>query len=793
MEEYSQDGTVAGLFTPEPNSAALVFLRRLIGCTFDKIWTPGGSSAGDLAGGSCSDVNDVLAQLVAVINWGMLAVIAVVATYLIFASLKDTANDGELGGRSMNPSWTLVMAALAAILCFPAFNGFSALQIGTMQVAVWSTGFGDNAWRVASDKMANANTVNASFQSMRQDGWFFSEPSSETALRQQLAAALQARVEGELCARLISKGVQNMATTGDTSITSTMSPEQDTAGSQYGSRIVQRTLYYKGGAALNESAGMCGSVTVSYIGKVLNPEPVSFGATLTPGNVTGQNAIAQTAGEFRVNAARATAQTFLSQIDSQAKQLANSLFDTSSTGPRAWGPAQVQQIAQAVDTVIANTKKAGEDQLKNAPQALREQTAKAMTGQHNNGWFFAVLYQRILVNATTVLSDLGNGGFRAASVPVERDFPAAWGCRSMFTWATGRFNCSDELQTYFREYSTELAALDQLNPAFVNAGAGTIALGGNTAGMGAVEGGDPGMLARWINNVLRSLVRANEQSGEGWSDPIPQMQQTGNEMFMYGSAILGVGGAGKAATAIPNPAAKAFGAIAGYLGDVLSPLAWGFIGIGFVLSVVVPFMPMVYFFLAALSWLVLVVQAIITAPFWLMQMFYANRSGGIGGTGLARALTVLLAVLIRPPLIIVGLVFCMYLMRVGLDYLNILTFNALSVLGASTSSLSAAIGNIAMALGGFLIYLAMCVSLVGICCGLIDGVADWVMEQVERGASSLAGSMSRTAEAMLGGSTAVAAGPAAIASGRAAIAATNPKNRELLQKLREIRDGRKNR
>ncbi|MCB1468381.1 MAG: DotA/TraY family protein [Rhizobiaceae bacterium] len=765
IEGASPDGTVAGLFTPEPNSAALVFLRRLIGCTFDKIWTPGGGAGG---GGSCNDVNDVLAQLVAVINWGMLAVIAVVATYLIFASLKDTANDGELGGRSMNPSWTLVMAALAAILCFPAFNGFSALQIGTMQVAVWSTGFGDSAWRVASDKMANANSVNASFQSMRTDGLFYAEPSSEAALRQQLAVALQARVEGELCARLLAKGVQNMATTGDTSITSTMSPEQDTYGSQYGSRIVQRTLYYKGGAALNESAGMCGSVTVSYIGKAFDESVGGLSGITVPGNAAGQAEIAKTAAEYRVKAASATAQTFLAQIDSQAKTLANSLFDASSTGPRAWGPAQVQQIAQAVNTVIGNTKKAGEDQLKNAPQALRESAAKAMTGQHDNGWFFAILYQRILVNATTVLSDLGNGGFRVASVPVERDFPAAWGCRSMFTWATGRFNCSDELQTYFREYSTELAALDQLKPAFTNAGAGTIGIGTNTSGMGAVEGGDPGMLARWVNNVLRSLVRANEQSGEGWSDPIPQMQATGNEMLMYGTGVLAIAGAGGVAANLPNPVT----ALLGELASMVAPLGWGLVAIGFVLSVVVPFMPLVYFFLAALSWLTLVVQTIITAPFWLMQMFYANRSGGIGSTSLARALTVLLAVLIRPALIIVGLVFCMYLMRVGLDYLNILTFNALSVLGASTSSLSSSIGNVAMAFGGFMIYLSMCVTLVAICCSLIDGVGDWVMEQVERGASHVFGSDAKhRTEGILGNPAAIAAAGIALRS-RGSLAGT---------------------
>ena len=87
------------------------------------------------------------------------------------------------------------------------------------------------------------------------------------------------------------------------------------------------------------------------------------------------------------------------------------------------------------------------------------------------------------------------------------------------------------------------------------------------------------------------------------------------------------------------------------------------VAIGFLLAVVVPYMPLIYFFLAALSWLILAVQTIITAPFWLMQMFYPNRQGGLQGTSIARALMVLLALLVRPALIIIGLIFCMMLMR----------------------------------------------------------------------------------------------------------------------------------
>ena len=53
---------ITELFTPEDYSAGLVFLRRILGCTFDYLWVPGGQSAP--SGGTCDNTNDILAQLV---------------------------------------------------------------------------------------------------------------------------------------------------------------------------------------------------------------------------------------------------------------------------------------------------------------------------------------------------------------------------------------------------------------------------------------------------------------------------------------------------------------------------------------------------------------------------------------------------------------------------------------------------------------------------------------------------------------------------------------------------------
>lgn len=729
IEGVSPDGTVAGLFTPENNSAALIYLRRLIGCTFDYIWTPGGSSGS--GGGACNDVNDVLAQLVAVINWGMLAVIAAVATYLIFASLKDTANDGELGGRSKNPSWTLVMAGLAAILVFPAFNGFSTLQMATMQVAVWASGFGDNTWRVVGDKMANANATAATFKTLGAPT-MFSDPANELVLRQQIAEALRTRVEGELCANMVAKGASDMATPGIDGSNAL----QAVVGSNENGRIIQQTLYYQGVKQLNSSAGMCGSVSVAYTAPTSESAAFWTQVNIFGPNPSEQAKIIATASKYRMAAAQAAATTLLTNIQTEASKLYSELFPANA--PREFGPMQVDAINRAVRDVIAKTKEAGAKALTDAPNELSAATAGALKGNHDNGWFYAILYQQMLVRGSSAMHDLGNAGLHLTSVPADRDFGSVWGCRSVLNWGGRR--CGDIEEVYFRAYSADLAALDRLTGAFTNAAAGTSGLGTNPSAPGMAEMGDPGGLAVLVTKFFNWL-RPETASDAAWRNPIPEIVASGNTLMNAGTAVL----AGSAVASVGGDffSKTIAGKLFSTLGELTSPVGWGLWLLGAALAIAVPWIPIIYFFLAALSWLVMVVQTIIAAPFWLMQMFYANRSGGLAGTGLEKALVALLAVLIRPALIIVGLVFCMYLMHVGLDFLNAITAGTVALFGVSSDSFGSSVNNVMWAIAGFGIYVSAILTMVAICCQLIDGVGDMVLEAVERGASHLFSSDAR--------------------------------------------------
>lgn len=754
---------VTQLFTPEDNSAALVLLRRLLGCTFDYIWKPGGTE-GALSGGSCDNTNDILALVITTINTAMLAVIAVVATYLIFAAAKDTANDGEIGGRSINPSWTLVTAGIAAILCFPAFNGFSALQMGTMQVAVWSTGFGDQTWRLAAEKMASANTVNKAFQSVGKSGiWtgdWTTAPSSERDLRFQIASALQARVAGEACRAAVAAGGKDMATTSSTSITPVSRDMQDTTEG-----FASKILYYQAGEAFGNATGLCGSVTIRYGLPRTKPGNGNEEQSLIPSNSEAQARIFEAVNQYSVQAAKAGADALASSLQTQSEQLYQKLL--AGEGQRLGGEEQQTAIWNAVKNVVDTTKGAISGALNSGPDQLKGVTSKAMDSSNKNGWMYAVLYQRLLVTATTGLQNWGNGGMSLATSLPSRDLSSVFGCRVTSGWNVFRSTCSAELEVFFKRYSTDLSALDQYQGTFANAANNESGLGTNSADLGDVQAKG---LAKVIDWIVKDLEGERMLSGDGYADPIPQLQATGNKMLTGGTVLLGMAKVGEFVS--ENSIAKALRIpwIVGELAQLAGPLGWVLLGIGFVLAVVVPYMPLVYFFLAALSWFILAVQTIITAPFWLMQMFYPNRSGGINGTSVARALSVLLGLLMRPALIIVGFIFCMMLMRVGMDLLNILTRNAFAVM--STGSLSSSVSDIVSAIGGSMIYMSLAVMLVSLCCGLIDGVSDFVMEMIESGSSRIFGSEARQrSDSVLGNPTSVVAAGIAIGA-RGSLAGT---------------------
>lgn len=169
------------IFTPVQNDLALVNLRKLLGCVVDGVWTAA----------SCTDDRPLTVAL-GYFNVGCLIVATILACYLLYSLVADTANDGEAFGRQSSAKYTLLRVITGAILSLPIKSGLSLVQILVVQLAVWGSGFGDTLWtRVAGTGLNGMyGTLTSPTQAL-----------GDFVLRGKLAKVLEGRLYGYVCAR----------------------------------------------------------------------------------------------------------------------------------------------------------------------------------------------------------------------------------------------------------------------------------------------------------------------------------------------------------------------------------------------------------------------------------------------------------------------------------------------------------------------------------------------------------------------------------------------------------------
>ncbi|MBV5266379.1 DotA/TraY family protein, partial [Pinisolibacter sp. B13] len=140
------------IFTPTTDDLALANLKKLLGCTVDALWNST----------TCSETRPLTTAL-AYFNVACLIVATLVACYLLYSMVADTANDGQIFGRSIETRYTLLRVGLGAILALPVSSGLSVVQLLVIQVALWGSGGGDTLWaKVAPTMLAGMYGSSAS-------------------------------------------------------------------------------------------------------------------------------------------------------------------------------------------------------------------------------------------------------------------------------------------------------------------------------------------------------------------------------------------------------------------------------------------------------------------------------------------------------------------------------------------------------------------------------------------------------------------------------------------------------
>jgi conjugal transfer/type IV secretion protein DotA/TraY len=155
--------------------------------------------------------------------------------------------------------------------------------------------------------------------------------------------------------------------------------------------------------------------------------------------------------------------------------------------------------------------------------------------------------------------------------------------------------------------------------------------------------------------------------------------ETGMTLMAYGAVLWAAGsavdgladklkiipGAGTMATKV----AGVLGAAASKIGSLLIAMAGIFFLMGFTVGFIVPLYPFYRFFFGALQWLMSVAMAVVLAP--LFALAHVNPYGeGLAGQNAKYGYSVLMQILLRPALMVFGLIVGLLLFTAAIHFMN---------------------------------------------------------------------------------------------------------------------------
>lgn len=151
--------------------------------------------------------------------------------------------------------------------------------------------------------------------------------------------------------------------------------------------------------------------------------------------------------------------------------------------------------------------------------------------------------------------------------------------------------------------------------------------------------------------------------------PLAQLSTIGKSLIERSVTLLGVGLAGTAMQPwLPKNQAglrTAMGVISGFAFSILSIGA----AAGFVLYYIIPFLPFIYFFFAVAGWVKAIFEAMVGVPLWALAHIRIDGNG-LPGDAAMNGYYLILEIMLRPILIVFGLVASVAIYAASVQVLN---------------------------------------------------------------------------------------------------------------------------
>lgn len=183
------------------------------------------------------------------------------------------------------------------------------------------------------------------------------------------------------------------------------------------------------------------------------------------------------------------------------------------------------------------------------------------------------------------------------------------------------------------------------------------------------------------------------------SNPMAELIYFGYASTHTGLSILGWSGVTMATAKLVGGAVKAFGGKTLGLDQLVGAAAsFGFfigllfLGMGLTLAFMLPLIPFIKFFFNVLTWVIIVLEAVVGIPLWALAHL-TPYGDGFAGNQAQRGYQFLFSLLLRPVLLVLGLIAGFLFFFVAINFLNV-TFSVAAAGSGSMGGALAVVGKI---------------------------------------------------------------------------------------------------
>jgi conjugal transfer/type IV secretion protein DotA/TraY len=555
----------------------------------------------------------VIGKIVGQLTGFVLAIAMAFVCYLTIMNIHRVAETTNLLSRGMT-SMFLVRIGFAAIMMFPLTSGFSTGQAAVVQAAAWGIG------------MANVVYANA-VQAIGPDSMVIAQPMIPGT-----GTIVLNLMQDEFCRALVNAG------SGNPNLVPEPNPVEST--DPVGGGYV--TWSYSLSPGNETGSATCGTITV----RRPNQNATNIAGVSTDMTGTQQTILTQVLQNDIAPGVQQVVANFWQTKQASALNPLQGIFQNATSD-------YTNLLTTAATTITSQLRNALQDstQARNGALGLiQNENQLSALGWTSAGAYY-LEFARLNGQTLSLLSaapDVNAPSFQGLSPSLSYDLAPLFQSQGAFL---------TKLQTY------------------VTTNDGLDAPGGNADLFSGATPGEDGSSA--IEQVFRKLhlterllyffTTAMSPTGNQWTDPFSALMQLGDKMIVTAMAALGAAGllassTGSAAITMWNVLSLDFPAAgATIIGHLLmqflaTPIFIGCMALlipGVTIAFVLPMIPWVMWMAGVAGYLILVCEAVIAVPLWMLAHMTFEGAGLHGrateGYGL------IFNVLFRPTLMLVGL------------------------------------------------------------------------------------------------------------------------------------------